>query len=304
MQIGHFKQHKIKVQGNDIAVYDTEKGDQTILLIHGGPGTGAQVFFESHTPLIDAGYRVMTWDQLGCGESATPPDDSFWQVNYFVEELEAIFAQFNLTNVHLVGRSWGGVIAIEFALRHQDKLSSLILGGATADSGLMNKGFENVRNTFGPYIYETMLKHEARGTTNHPEYQSIITLLLYKHFCRLENWPEALKKVKVSESAGRSREIIFGKHLFRCDGKLKDYNRINDLYKITCKTLIIHGAKDYISLECAMQLNRYIPNSELFVIPEASHIAFYEFPDCYFGKMLSFLNHVTQVKLASPNPNL
>lgn len=297
-----WKQQQITSSGNQtLATFSIGSGPSTLLLIHGGPGTSSLTLRDSHHRYAtELGMRVVTWDQLGCGESLCDNDDSLWTIARFVQECVDVIEALQLTNIHLVGRSWGGIIAIEYALQHHPQLKSLVLGSTTCHAPLMQRGFERCKMALGMETYQMMAKREATGTADHPEYQAALTLLMYRHLCRMEQWPEALKS-KPSVTAKRSMEKIFGKHLFNCNGELRTYDRSDRLPEITIPTLVMHGEFDYIPLDCALLAKSLLPQSELAVLNNCSHLAYYEDPEQYHRVLMDFLKR--QLRLAISNGN-
>ena len=83
--------------------------------------------------MVDKGYRVVTYDQLGCGRSDRPKDPSLWRIERYVEEVETVRKAMGLGRIHLLGHSWGGWLAIEYALKYRKSLRSLVLSNTCGD---------------------------------------------------------------------------------------------------------------------------------------------------------------------------
>ncbi len=285
----NFTAKKIQINQNQIMTYHIDKGHaNTLLLIHGGPGSTSLSLRETHGFYSEHGFNILTWDQLGCGESDQPDHDEHWHLDYFVEELKSILDHYGLQQVHILGRSWGGILAQAFLVQHPERVQSIILGGTTPSCPLMQKGFERIKMSLGLTTFNMMNRREFEGSTAHPEYKAAIDLLLYRHFCRLELWPDALKKM-LSATSKRVMHSIFGKYLFNCSGSIKDFDCTAALSKLDHRALIMHGEHDYISLDCAKLLRDSLKNSEVAMLENCSHMAFYENPDLYHGHVLRFL---------------
>ncbi len=138
------------------------------------------------------GYRVVAFDQLGCGASDQPEDPAFWSITRYVEETETVRRALGLGKVHLLGHSWGGWLAIEYALTYPEALKTLILEDTAADLPHLMQEMHRLRSALGTETVEMLLAHEADGSYHHPEYQAAITLMNYRHVCRLSIWPKPL----------------------------------------------------------------------------------------------------------------
>lgn len=285
-----FIKQPVSIKNHQVMTYFLEKpgNKETLILIHGGPGATSRSLRETHHIYLEEGYNILTWDQLGCGESAQPEDDSNWNLEYFVSELEEILSQYNVAQVHLLGRSWGGIIAQSFALKNPQKVKSLILGATTSSCPLMQKGFIKVKQALGLETYLMMERRQQEGSTEHPEYKAAVTLLMYRHLCRLEQWPEAMQQ-SLNACGKKAMSKIFGKFLFNCDGNIKDFDCSEALGSLNIPSLIMHGEHDYISLDCAELLKNSLAHSSLIILKNCSHMSFYEDPKAYSKALVSFL---------------
>ena len=142
--------------------------------------------------------------------------------------------------------------------------------------------------TIGSETIAMMQRHEAQGTITHPEYMAAITLLNYRHVCRLEEWPAPVKRSLDDWNMG-PYVTIQGPNEFLYTGNLKDWNRVPDLHRITVPTLITCGQHDELTPACALRMKQHLPNATLKVFPNASHMPFYEEPHLYYPALLEFL---------------
>lgn len=110
--------HNIAVEGYNVVAYQFGDGDETVLCLNGGPGLPCDYLREAHACLKQHGYRVIAFDQLGTGKSDRPDDASLWTMARYVREVETVRRTLGLGQVHLLGHSWGGWLAIEVALHH------------------------------------------------------------------------------------------------------------------------------------------------------------------------------------------
>ena len=278
---------QINIQGHKVMTYQCGEGDEALLLISGGPGCPSDCFHDTHDPYADLGLKVVTWDQLGCGQSDHTEDAELWQIPRFVEEVELVRQALGLKKVHVLGQSWGGVLGLEYCLAYPDAVKTFIITSSAFNIPLMQRGFERHKLALGHETMRMMAYREANGTTDHPEYQAVFTILAHRHLCRLDEWPDSLKASM--NIAKPMLSAVFGNYLFNCTGLLRNYDRTNDLHKIKQPCLIIHGEYDYIIPECAMLSRDYLPNAELKIMKNCSHGTFVEDPNEYHKILGTFL---------------
>jgi proline iminopeptidase len=279
----------IKVDGYNIVSYSYGKGEHVLFLLNGGPGLPCDYLRDPHIHLVEEGYRIVAFDQLGCGNSDRPEDVSLWNITRYVEEVETVRKELGIVNFHLLGQSWGGWLSIEYALTYPDEIRSLILANTCGDLQHLTTELNRMREALGSETVAMMLHHEAMGTIAHPEYQAAITILNYRHVCRLKEWPSSLL-ASVDDWNMGPYGTMQGPNEFLYIGNLKDWNRISDMDSLEMPTLIITGTHDEIGPACASRMNNVLPNSEVVVFHNSSHVPFYEEPDLYFKELQIFLS--------------
>ncbi|WP_370674078.1 proline iminopeptidase-family hydrolase [Pleomorphomonas sp. PLEO] len=285
--------HVVKVEGYDVIAYEFGTGDEVVFLANGGPGLPCDYLREAHSCLIDQGYRVIAFDQLGTGASDRPDDPALWTIGRYVEETEKVRRALGLGKVHFLGHSWGGWLAIDYALTYPEALKTLILEDTVADMPHLITELERLRAALGSETVAMMQAHEAAGTIDHPEYLAAITLLNYRHVCRLKEWPAPVNRSLSDWNMG-PYSTMQGPNEFLYIGNLKDWNRVPDLHKITVPTLITCGEHDELTPACALRMKLNLPNAELRVFANASHMPFYENPGDYYPALLAFLGKHSQ----------
>ncbi|MGO7566619.1 proline iminopeptidase-family hydrolase [Rhizobium ruizarguesonis] len=280
---------EIDVDGYRVVAYSFGTGSETVLCLNGGPGLPCDYLREAHSCLTDKGYRVIAFDQLGTGASDRPDDLSLWTIGRYVEEAETVRKALGLGKVHMLGHSWGGWLAIEYALTYPGNLKTLILEDTVADMPHLISELERLRAALGPETVSMMQKHEAQGTYNHPEYLAAVTILNYRHVCRLPEWPAPVRR-SLDDWNMAPYETMQGPNEFLYIGNLKDWNRIADLPRLTLPVLITTGEHDELTPACALRMKLALPNAELKVFANASHMPFYENPQDYYPALLDFLD--------------
>ena len=287
--IKNFKKINIKYKDFNLVCYDSEVGDITLFLLNGGPGLPCNYLREPHCEhLINKGIRIITYDQLGCGQSSKPKDMSLWSIDRYVEELEFVRNELNLEQLNLLGHSWGGWLAIEYSLKYQKNLNKLILENTCGDMPHLISELNRLREALGSETVKMMLRHEAEGTLDHPEYQAAITILNYRHVCRLDEWPNS-----IHESLNDWNMDVYGTmqgpNEFLYIGNLKEWNRINEMKEVKTPSLITVGMHDELPPSCALKMHNALPNSIIKVFKNSSHMPFYEEPDEYFKTLINFI---------------
>jgi proline iminopeptidase len=278
----------VEVQGHKLVTYSFGSGNDVVFLLNGGPGLPCDYLRDSHSCLVDEGYRVVAFDQLGTGKSDRPTDPALWTITRYVAEVETVRQALGLGQVHLVGQSWGGWLGIEYALTHPEALKTLVLENTAADIPHLVGELNRLREALGPETGGMMLRHEAEGTLSHPEYQAAVTILNYRHVCRLAEWPAPVKRSLDDWNMG-PYETIQGPNEFTYTGNLKDWNRIPDMHRITVPVLITVGAHDELTPACAARMKHALPDAELKVFPNSSHMPFFEEPHAFFPVLIDFL---------------
>ena len=276
------------MDGHKVVAYAFGDGEETVLCLNGGPGLPCDYLRDAHSCLIDQGYRVVAFDQLGTGASDRPSDRSLWTIARYVAETEAVRRAMGLDRMHLLGHSWGGWLGIEYALTHPEVLKTLILEDTAADMPHLAGELERLRGALGPETVAMMQRHEAAGTLKHPAYQAAVTILNHRHVCRLDEWPAPLRRSLDGWNAD-PYETMQGPNEFLYTGNLKDWNRVSELHRIEAPVLITVGQHDEITPACALRMKLALASAELHVFSNSSHMPFYEQPDAYYPVLLDFL---------------
>ena len=287
-----YKEIYLKYNEFDLVCYDTgqSKNVETIFLLNGGPGLPCNYLRDPHLELVNKGYRVVTYDQLGCGKSSKPKDKSLWNIQRYVEEVEFVRNKLDLGEIILLGHSWGGWLGIEYAIKYQNNIKKLILENTCGDMPHLIGELNRLRNSLGSETVKMMMKHEAEDTLDHEEYQAAITILNYRHVCRLNIWPKSIND-SLDDWNMNVYGTMQGPNEFLYTGNLKNWNRIEEMKDINVPSLITVGMHDELTPSCAMRMNDSLPNAKLKVFQNSSHMPFYEEPKSYFKILEDFLSN-------------
>lgn len=261
-----------------------------ILALHGGPGLPHESL-EPLEALADGGRPVVFYDQLGCGNSTLAGDPEPWSVDLFLRELTAVRRELGLHRVHLLGHSWGGLLAMEHALGGADGLASLILVGAVVSGPMVFECRRRFYEKLPPDAREAIHEHEAAGTFDNPQYAEAMDLFYRRYACRLEPWPgwlnRALSKMDVEANAA-----MWGPPGAPEPGPLATLDLRPRLGGIRAPTLVIAGRHDGMTAGQEHEIQAGIPNSELALFEESSHYPFAEEPGRFLATLDDFLARV------------
>jgi proline iminopeptidase len=279
---------EVKVDGYKVVAYSFGSGEEVVFCVNGGPGLPCDYLREAHSCLIDHGFRVVAFDQLGTGASDRPTDKTLWTMERYVQETETVRGALKLGPIHLLGHSWGGWLSIEYALTYPQCLRSLILSSTVADIPQLRVELDRLRAALGSETISMMQRYEADGRFDHPEYLGAITVLNYRHVCRLSDWPAPVRRSVDDWNMG-PYGTMQGPNEFLYIGNLRNWSRLTDLRRIKVPTLITVGQHDEQTPACALQMKLEMPHAILNVFPNSSHVPFYEEPELYYPALLKFL---------------
>jgi L-proline amide hydrolase len=275
------------------SVGDDRDGRVPLLVLHGGPGATHR-YLASLADLAE-GRRVIFYDQIGCGRSGHPTDPAFFTVDLFVEELDAVRSALGLREVHLLGQSWGGMLAMQYALEPRAGLASIIVADSPADMTQWVAEANRLRAALPPDVQATLLAHEAAGTTTDPAYALAVEVFYRRHVCRLAEWPpEVLEAFHSIETDGLVYHVMNGPSEFHVVGKLRSWSILERLADITVPTLLLSGAHDEATPAIVGAIAERIPHAEWIVFPESSHMPHVEEPVAFRAAVRGFLAGVEQ----------
>jgi proline-specific peptidase len=267
-------------------------GKLPLLCLHGGPGAPHD-YLEPLEAMAATGRRVIFYDQLGCGSSDHPHNPSMWTVDLFVEELGVVRRALGLERVHFLGQSWGGMLAMEYALTQPSGLASLILADSPASMPQWVSEANRLRAELPAEVQQTLLMHEAEGTVDSREYHAAVFTFYRRHVCRLDPWPECLNRA--FEKLGRNPEVyqtMIGPSEFHVTGTLKDWDIVGRLGEIRVPALVIGGRYDEATPAITETVHRGIPDSQWVIFENSSHMPHLEETERYLEVLDRFLSRV------------
>lgn len=267
-----------------------------LVIVHGGPGA-THDYLEPLDALADE-RPVVFYDQLGAGKSDAPDDMELWTNERLIAELGRILDGLSFDRVHLLGQSWGTIIAAEYALRSPERLASLILASPALSVPRYAAGAEALRAALPADVRAVLDRHEAAGTMDSDEYQKASMEFYVRHVCRLDPWPDPLMRT-FNQLNQAIYERMQGPSEFQITGIHKDYDVTDRLGELTVPTLFLCGRHDEIRPEDTAWYHNLVPGSELVIFEESSHMPHLEEPDRFQRVLRDFVHRAEQASTAS-----
>ena len=266
------------------------EGGIPLVCLHGGPGS-THHYFKPLEELAAQGRRVVVYDQLGCGNSDRPDDPNLWTVELFVDELRTLRGALGLERIHLLGSSWGSMLALEYALTQPPGLVSLVLNSPPTAAETWMAEAASLRDQLPEDVRRTLAEHEAAGTTDHPDYEAAEQVFWRRHILRVDSPPDFVLRGR----AERGRQVyqsLWGVSEWNANGKLHDWDVRHRLHEINVPTLVTSGRYDECTPALAEEAQRGIPGAERVLFEESSHSAYVEEPERFRAVVMDFLERV------------
>lgn len=271
-----------------------------VLLLHGGPAMTHEYMecFESFFP--KANIEFYEYDQLGSYYSDQPEDTSLWTIPRFVEEVEQVRQKLGLNkdNFYLLGNSWGGMLAMEYALKHQDNLKGLIICNMTADFNKYEAYNAKLRSEMRPSLLDSLKFYEDKGDYHNPVYQEVVFNEYYmQHLCRLDPWPEPAMR-SIEHANQFVYEYMQGPSEFVPGGILKGWSVWDRLKEIKVPTLTVGAKYDTMNPAEMEEMSKMVQNGRYLYCPNGSHLAMWDDQETFMNGVINFINDVNNNSLA------
>jgi len=298
VQMAGIKMIPVKTPAGEFKVWTKRFGNNSrikVLLLHGGPAATHQYMevFESFFP--KEGFEFYEYDQLGCGNSDKSADTSLWVLDRFVEEVEQVRQAIGAdsTNFYILGNSWGGILGMQYALKYQDKMKSLIVANMMASCPEYGKYAEDVLSKqMDPKVLSEVKAIEAKGDFNNPRYMELLGPNFYnEHLCRLNPWPEP-----VTRSFADVNPVIYvmmqGPSEFGISGNLANWDIKDRLKEIRIPTLMIGAKHDTMDPKAMEEQSKLVQKGRYLYCPNGSHLAMYDDQKVFFDGVTDFIHDV------------
>ena len=259
----------------------------TVLTLHGGPGM-CHNYLLALNDLASHGYRVVYYDQLGCGNSELARDPAEYSIDRDVDDLDLLRRALGLGRVHLLGSSYGGLLGIAYALAHPEGLRTLISASGLASVPLTVREMQRLKSELPAPIRDTLTRWEALGEYSNPEYLAAVMEFYHRHVCRLVPWPSEVQYTLDHVSLPKYGRMN-GPNEFTIIGTMRDWDVTRRLGEIQVPTLVTCGKYDEVTPTVARSIHQGIPRSEFRLFEESSHLAFWEERQRYISTLVDFL---------------
>jgi len=267
--------------------------DLKVLLLHGGPGASDELYEPCDVWFPRHGIEYYYYDQLGSFRSDKPEDPGLWQIDRFVDEVEQVRQALGLTrdNFVLLGQSWGGILAMEYALAHQEHLKGLVISNMMASAPLYNAYATDVlMPAMDQEILAEIKRFEADGDTTNPRYDELLMEHHYAlHVCRLplEQWPDSLTRA-LDHINLNIYVPMQGPSELGLSGTLSDWDRTGDIHEITVPTLVVGATHDTMDPKHMQWMSEEIPDAR-YLQAGGGHCSQYDDPVTWHEGVIDFV---------------
>lgn len=294
---GGVKMVNIKTPKSQFKVWTKRIGNNPkikLLLLNGGPGATHEYFECMESFLPKEGIEFIYYDQLGCGNSDNPNDTAMWDLDRYVEEVEQVRTALNLdkNNFYLLGHSWGGILAMQYALKYQQNLKGLIVSNMMSSIPAYGKYADEVlAKQMDTEVLKKIRAIEAKGDYSNPEYMGLLMPNFYvKHICRipLDQWPEP-----VNRSFSKMNQSLYvtmqGPSEFGVAGKLLKWDVSKELKNIMVPALSIGAKHDTMDPKHMEWMASAFKNGSYLYCPNGSHMSMYDDQQTYMKGIIKFI---------------
>jgi proline iminopeptidase len=266
-----------------------------ILLLHGGPAMTHEYMECFETFFQREGFEFYEYDQLGSYYSDQPKDSSLWTIERFVDEVEqvrkAIGADKN--NFYVLGNSWGGILAMEYALQYQQNLKGLVVANMVASAPEYGKYADDVlAKQMNPEVLKEIKAIEAKKDFNNPRYMELLIPNFYKkHLCRLDEWPDGFNRAMKHVNA-EIYTMMQGPSEFGVSGRLANWDIKNRLHEITVPTLMVGAKHDTMDPNAMEAQSKAVKHGSYLYCPNGSHLAMWDDQKVFMQGVINFIKNV------------
>jgi len=280
----------LEVEGGKVWYQIVGAGSATpLLLLHGGPGAPSNYLRPLERIAVDR--PVIFFDQLGAGRSPAPADKSLWNMGRFVRELAQVRAALGLKEVHILGHSWGSMLAMDYMLTEPEGVKSLTLASPALNVDRWIEDAKELLKTLPADTQAVIERHELDGTTDAPEYQDAVMAYYKLYLSRTDPWPADL----LSTFEGFNADLygyMWGPSEFTATGTLQHYNREADLPKLRVPVLFTAGRFDEATPRTVQHFQSLVPGAKIEIFENSAHITMLDEPETYAEAIRAFLNSV------------
>jgi proline iminopeptidase len=271
-----------------------------VLLLHGGPAMTHEYMECFETFFQREGFEFYEYDQLGSYYSDQPKDSSLWTIDRFVDEVEQVRKAINADkdNFYVLGNSWGGILAMEYALKYQQNMKGLLVSNMMASAPEYGKYADEVlAKQMKPEVLKEIRDLEAKKDFENPRYMELLLPNFYKeHLCRLDEWPDGLNRASKHVN-GEIYALMQGPSEFGISGRLAKWDIKNRLHEITIPTLMIGAKYDTMDPKAMEEQSKLVKKGRYLYCPNGSHLAMWDDQKVFMNGVIDFINDVNDEKV-------
>ena len=260
-----------------------------LVVLHGGPGASSY-YLESLARLGDD-RPVVFYDQLGAGRSDMPSDTTLWRIERFMAELDSVRSRLGLREIHLLGHSWGTMLATDYLLAGAEGVRSVVMASPALSVALWERDADTLILTLPDSIQEAIRIHEADGNFESPAYQAAVTEF-YARFLTLRGGPEV--DSTFAHFGAELYGYMWGPSEFTATGTLRDYDRTPRLGELNLPVLYTTGEFDEARPTTVAYFQSLTPGAEFAIIPGSAHLTTIDAPEAFADTVRRFLRAVEQ----------
>ena len=293
----------IKTPAGEFKVWTKRFGNNPkikVLLLHGGPAMTHEYMECFETFFQREGFAFYEYDQLGSYYSDQPKDSSLWTIERFVDEVEQVRKAINADkdNFYVLGNSWGGILAMEYALKYQQYMKGLLVANMMASAPEYGKYADEVlAKQMKPEVLKEIRDLEAKKDFSNPRYMELLIPNFYKeHLCRLEEWPDGLNRAS-KHANGEVYTLMQGPSEFGISGRLAKWDIKNRLHEIIVPTLMIGAKYDTMDPKAMEEQSKLVKNGSYLYCPNGSHLAMWDDQKVFMNGVIKFINDVDDKKI-------
>jgi L-proline amide hydrolase len=263
-----------------------------VIICHGGPGA-THDYVEPIAALTASGRACVLYDQLGNGRSDHLPDadPSFWTVELFERELAALADHLGIAErYHVIGQSWGGMLALLHALERPPGLVSVVAADSPSSIPGFVAGCNELLDAMDPEVSAIIRAGERSGETSTPEFQAAVMEFYTRHVCRVDPWPDhVLRSFEAMESDPTVYGTMNGPTEFTVVGTIKDFDITDRLGEIEVPVLLVSGEHDEVRPHLTATMHERLRRGERVVFEDSSHMPHVEEPERFLAVVEDFL---------------
>ncbi len=273
-----------------------------VLLLHGGPSMTHEYMECFETFFQRQGFELYEYDQLGSLYSDQPKNDSLWTIDRFVDEVDQVRQAIGAdsSNFYLIGNSWGGILAMEYALKHQDHLKGMVVANMMASIPEYVQYFNNtLAPTIDPKALAQIKALEAAKDYANPRYEELLQEHYYnQHLCRLPEWPEPVTRSFIHAN-NHIYVLMQGPSEMGIppEARLYGWDIKSRLKEISVPTLMVGARYDTMDPKAMEEQSKLVRNGRYLYCPNGSHLAMWDDQKVFMDGVIRFVRDVNDGKM-------